>query len=259
MQDRYTGDIGDFGKYGLLRAMTRAEGDEHPMKLGVVWYLAPPEDNRDGQRRDFLRPGNRIGEQLRRCDSELYTVLMGLEPAEYRCVNEVRMRDILPPGTEFHEEDLDPRGVKRVRGSRIAETRAASREQWHERALERTKDCQLVFLDPDNGMEPENTRAGDLRAGKYALHSEVRDYLERGQSLVVYHHLNRSARATNQIHQRQLEIFRKMQRRALVLRYHRGSPRAFILIPQAEHREELTHRVRGMMEGPWARHFSVIG
>ena len=35
MQDRYTGDIGDFVKYGLLRAITGRK------RLGVAWYLHP--------------------------------------------------------------------------------------------------------------------------------------------------------------------------------------------------------------------------
>ena len=38
MQDRYVGDVGDFGKYGLLRSLCR--GDEHgaAFRLGVLWY-----------------------------------------------------------------------------------------------------------------------------------------------------------------------------------------------------------------------------
>ena len=44
MQDRYVGDVGDFGKYGLLRAL--CGGD---LTLGVVWYLYPDEEaNNDG-------------------------------------------------------------------------------------------------------------------------------------------------------------------------------------------------------------------
>lgn len=37
MQDRYAGDIGDFGKFGLLKALL-AEG----FSLGVNWYKAKP-------------------------------------------------------------------------------------------------------------------------------------------------------------------------------------------------------------------------
>ena len=37
MQNGYTGDIGDYGKYGLLRILSKN------LKLGVVWYLVPNE------------------------------------------------------------------------------------------------------------------------------------------------------------------------------------------------------------------------
>ena len=42
MQDRYVGDIGDFGKYGLLRALCGRD-----LYLGVVWYLIPDEGGLD--------------------------------------------------------------------------------------------------------------------------------------------------------------------------------------------------------------------
>ena len=52
MQDRYTGDVGDFGKYGLLRWLCGQ--DAAPLRLGVVWYRAdssiinadPPNDGK---------------------------------------------------------------------------------------------------------------------------------------------------------------------------------------------------------------------
>ncbi len=155
MQNRYTGDIGDFGKYGLLRALTMPEaeapvpGAADLLKLGMVWYLTEPENNRDGQQRDYLREGSRTGEQLRRCDSGLYLEIWGLESAGSRCVSEVRQRDILPPDTEFHEEPLDPRAVQKQRGRSIRDIRADDRENWHQAALERVRDCGIVFLDPE--------------------------------------------------------------------------------------------------------------
>jgi len=39
VQDRYAGDVGDFGKYGLLRALCKDD-----LSLGVVWYLVPDEE-----------------------------------------------------------------------------------------------------------------------------------------------------------------------------------------------------------------------
>ena len=37
MQDRYFGDVGDFGKYGLLRALSGTYPGAAPLRLGIVW------------------------------------------------------------------------------------------------------------------------------------------------------------------------------------------------------------------------------
>ena len=41
MQNQYTGDIGDFGKLGLLRVL-----QESGLTIGVNWYLVPDENHR---------------------------------------------------------------------------------------------------------------------------------------------------------------------------------------------------------------------
>ena len=53
MQDRYVGDIGDFAKYGLLRAIRNGR------RLGVAWYLHPDQGPEgDGGHIQYLsRPG----------------------------------------------------------------------------------------------------------------------------------------------------------------------------------------------------------
>ena len=50
MQNRYTGDIGDFGKLGLLRVL-----QESGLTIGVNWYLVPDENhNSDGRHVQYL-------------------------------------------------------------------------------------------------------------------------------------------------------------------------------------------------------------
>lgn len=45
MQNRYTADIGDYGKLGLLRCLEKTG-----LKIGVNWYLTPDEGhNEDGR------------------------------------------------------------------------------------------------------------------------------------------------------------------------------------------------------------------
>ena len=50
MQDRYTGDLGDFSKLGILRTLQTAG-----LSIGVNWYLTPDENhNGDGRHVKYL-------------------------------------------------------------------------------------------------------------------------------------------------------------------------------------------------------------
>jgi hypothetical protein len=63
VQDRY---VGDFGKYGLLRALVGMD-----LRLGVVWYLNPAEEaNADGGRVTYLH-SDEAGAPYRACDEDL--------------------------------------------------------------------------------------------------------------------------------------------------------------------------------------------
>ena len=116
-----------------------------------------------------------------------------------------------------------------------------------------------MFLDPDNGLETPSVRPHAVRGAKYVYYDDLDPYLKRGQSLVICHHLNRGRKSLDQVYRRQREICEKLGSRALAMRYHRGSPRAFILIPQGGLRKELVDRTRRMTAGPWSRHFTMIG
>ena len=49
MQNRYTGDIGDYIKYAMLRAQSPS------LNLSVAWYLYPDEDhNSEGKHVQYL-------------------------------------------------------------------------------------------------------------------------------------------------------------------------------------------------------------
>ena len=74
MQDRYTGYIGDFGKYGLLRLLCGQD-----LKLGVNWYLAPnggPPG--DGGFIYYLHDTDPNKTRFQVCDPELYGKLRGI-------------------------------------------------------------------------------------------------------------------------------------------------------------------------------------
>ena len=44
MKNQYVGDIGDYGKYGLLRFLSN-----HGIRIGINWYLTENDRSNDGR------------------------------------------------------------------------------------------------------------------------------------------------------------------------------------------------------------------
>ena len=259
MQDRYVGDLGDFGKYGLLKALCSCrESVAGPRSsLGVVWYLVPDEGhNQDGKYVQYLVPSARNQEQFRSCDPVLYDVLGEIVCSGRRSVASIREREVLPAGTRYYDPPLTFDGLSgSVAG--VQWQRSEFRSAWLEGALEFTAPCELVFMDPDNGFEVR-VGAYEKRGPKYVFFTELMPYLDRGQSLVVYHHMSRRGPSTQQISERLTQIKDKLGRGAFALLYHRGSARAFFVIPVEGQEDDLYSKTEKFLEGPWARHFELV-
>ena len=86
----------------------------------------------------------------------------------------------LLPGTVYFSEVIPCSATP-------AKTRAL-RAEWFARCQAQLKDCDLVFLDPDNGFETKNFRLGARNAGKSVSLEALTAMRQRGRTLVVYHH-----------------------------------------------------------------------
>jgi len=209
MQNQYTCDIGDFGKYGLLRALTR-DG----LGLGVNWYLAPDEAHKpDGRKISYLDRSARNLRQLAICDPALYDALERLVREGKRQVAAIAAAGILPRGTAFFDEIIPADD---------------SRRAWHARALKATAGRDIVFLDPDNGIA---SGAGATGSRKHAGLDEIADYARRGQIVIVYHHLCRQGAGREQMRQHRARLARLPgvgEVRAYW--YHRGTARFYFVV-----------------------------
>jgi len=252
MQNKYVGDVGDFGKYGLLRHLAAG------LRLGVVWYLVPDEqDNNDGRHLRYLNLAraacalyalapcapvaeNRNLRRFRSCDPVLYDCLRDLVTRGRRAVDEIAAAGILPAGTVFVDEH-------------VAEP--AGRERWLARALHATSACNLVFIDPDNGLATPGRGQGSPRAMKYAFAEEVQSFARRGQSVVVYQHFDHRPDTVGRYRQALAQALRLEPVEVQALHYRRGTARAFFVIAAAQHRDALRTRVGGFLRGPWHAHF----
>jgi hypothetical protein len=173
MQNRYVGDIGDFVKLAILRALMPGE------RLGVAWWLYPDEaHNADGRHIGYLRsPG-----QWRAYDPALFDGLAAVVTDGRRRVQALQDGGLLP-GAEFFDEIIPTAGTP-------AERRAG-RAAWFSRVRAQLADCSVVFADPDNGLETAGFSPGALVAGKCISLAEVAALAAPGRTLVIYHHQTR--------------------------------------------------------------------
>ena len=176
MQDRYVGDVGDFVKYGLLRAIRGSN------RLGVAWYLHPDAGpTGDGGHTAYLR--NR--DEWRDLDPELFDALTKLTSVgSRRAVKAIQESGILGNAV-FAADPLDITGI-RVRD------RECRRTQWFNRIQDQLAGCDIVFADPDNGLVPNDRfrPAKHVNAKRIPVVEAIA--LAEGRTAVIYHHNSRS-------------------------------------------------------------------
>ena len=252
MQNRYVGDVGDFGKYGLLRRLSGyvGPGDAPRLRIGIVWYLVPDEcGNADGKHVGYLRPTRGNHRDFRACDPRLWESLRDFVDRDVRCVHCVQGAGLLPAGSAFFDAPLVfPPGL----GDR--DLRERLRTRWMAEALRAVRDTDLVCLDPDNGLSRPD-RMYRKEGPKYTYRDDLRSFWERGQSLVVYHHLGMDRRADVQIPEAADRLQEAVGVSPIPLRFRRGSARVFFVLPQPAVRPVFERRARVMLAGPWGQHF----
>jgi len=247
MQDRYAADVGDYGKYSLLVRLAYLSQAES--KLAVIWYLFPDEShNDDGGQLSYLDKRHmavlapRIHERLR-----------GLVRNGDRSVRAVEDAGVLPPETVCVRDYVTPPDWRAYTPAQ----RRAWRAGWFAQALEATREASLVFLDPDNGLATKTVERGAPKAGKYVFWDELKPFTDRGQSLVVYHHLNRTAPVPKQVERLHAHLGETVPgvARIVPMVFRRGSCRVFWILAQHPLAEQLDDILERFLDTGWDRHF----
>ena len=171
MQDRYAGDVGDFVKLGLLRALSPGR------RVGVAWYRYPDErHNGDGRHIAYLDQPQRY-----KClDPALFSHLRNMTK-DARSIN-----SLLPVlgGAISSDESVDSSMIS-------PRERRSWRTAWFKRVVDSLSPCDLVFADPDNGIiDDADWRRGRAKFGKQMPLSEVQELAE-GRCALIYHHNTR--------------------------------------------------------------------
>lgn len=174
MQNRYTGDIGDYVKYGLLRALAVDR------QLGVAWYLFPDEShNTDGKHIKYLQ------EPERWCayDPELFDTLERIVAEKRRKVSEVEASGILG-SARFSSEVLE----HPTREPKHHQQRCAWRSDWFNRVQDILRDCDVIFADPDNGLCGDDVFKPGKKQHWKRLPLREAKALAEDRTAIIYHH-----------------------------------------------------------------------
>ena len=95
MQNRYAGDVGDFGKIGMLRCL-----ENSGLNIGVNWYLVEDEShNNDGKHIGYTKDNKYNG-----CDDELLAALDGMNQQNKRSVSGIEELHLLKTEKYYHEK-----------------------------------------------------------------------------------------------------------------------------------------------------------
>lgn len=173
MKNQYFGDVNDYRKYGLLRAILAGTG----IRLGVCWMLTDPDNRKDGRHLGYLDKPRKF----RAFDHELFDWLRRIihQFADRRTAR-IEATGLLPHAVYFSELLLD--------GNQ-------HRKTWFANCRRQLDGSDLVFFDPDNGLE-RSVASGRRNSHKFLYWTEVRDTFSSGASVLVYQHFPREARAS---------------------------------------------------------------
>ncbi|MBP3803480.1 MAG: hypothetical protein J6I76_06205 [Oribacterium sp.] len=234
MKNQYVGDIGDFGKYSMLRAFVDAG-----VKVGVNWYLTENDGSNDGKFTDYLNKG-----KMRRYCPEIFDALIDIADKKDKSVTDIEDSGILP-GVRFYSNILKPDGTP---GDREQE-----RSYWFQESMHELADSELIFMDPDNGLL-ESDDPTKLGGEKYVLPSEVESYFIEGHNVVYYCHKGRRPYAQWEAH-KSLMFERIKDAKPAILTYHKGSQRSYIFLIHEENFVKYRKIIDRLLSG-WYKIFS---
>jgi hypothetical protein len=212
MKNQYFGDINDYKKYSLLRLL----GGHGQIKTAVCWVLTEDDNRTDGSKIRYLEQP----EKWQNYDPVLYEYLRKLVYEKgLRNVSHIEQDSILPNCRFFKDFIYDS---------------VESRDNFFSCFLEFAKGTDLVFFDPDNGIEVKSIARGKRSSSKYIYWDEVKASYEAGHSLMIYQHFPRRPREPflrNLVHK--VRDFIRANQVFSYCTYHV----AFLLLPQPDHED----------------------
>ena len=236
MKNQYVGDIGDYGKYGLLRFLA-----SHGIKIGVNWYLTENDGSTDGKFTTYLKnPADRV------YDPELFDALQNIADHPDKTVKMIKQAGIIPDA-EFFGEMLKSSSLK-------ADAREWNRRLWFNNSTLMLGNAELIFADPDNGISYRKT-ARTKDSEKFILPEDVAEYYNSGRNVVYYCHKGRRKQeAWDQAKEEIRNHIRDAQ--LLAVTCHRGTQRSYIFVLHPDCYMKYEKIITAFLDSEWGNMFT---
>jgi hypothetical protein len=166
MKNQYFGDINDYLKYGLLRCIAGAG-----LRVGVCWMMTPDDRRTDGIKIKYLSKPEHWGLY----DQVLFDKLNEAIKRE-RHVRHAERTAFIPDALFFNELVPDDVQLRKV---------------WLTNALSKLERAELLYFDPDNGIEVPSKPWGRNGSCKYLYWDEIQLAWSQGSSLLIFQHFPR--------------------------------------------------------------------
>lgn len=176
MKEQYVGDINDYRKYALLRAL--ADGGR--TEIGVAWMLTTSDGGNDGNKLAYLgKP------EFRGYNSKLFDLLRDVagQPDRRRLAS-IEESGIVPGARYFNAALPDALQSCRAYFSAMRTALQAP---------------DLIFFDPDNGLDVTSVPRGRRNSSKYLFRDELADTYALGKSVLFYQHYPRVERRSYEL------------------------------------------------------------
>lgn len=209
MKNQYVGDIGDYGKYSLLRAFS-----ESGVKVGINWYLTEDDGSSDGKHISYLEK-----EDMRRYDPVVFDALKKLVDNGNRSVQAVQDAGLISNALYFDE-------LLKIQGN--PPEKEHRRIFWFNKSMDALDEANLIFMDPDNGLLDNNDYLAK-NADKYIFPNEVKRYYNEGHNVVYYCHKGRRT-YTQWDDYKNAMVDRIPDAKPVILTFHKGTQRSYIFL-----------------------------
>lgn len=250
MQDRYSADVGDFGKFHLLRYILLNSS----YNLSQIWYMYPDEShNNDGLYINYF-------ERVKDMDIELEEKFKEISQRN-RNVKALENSNLLTNTKYF--------------GSLVNENNKDDleyRKSWLQKAEDFSKNSDFIAVDPDNGIATKLIKIDETKdinlqnfddfksktkAGKYIFSEEIKSLYNNTKCLIIYHHLNRTM-----AHDKQVELLKEKledkYKKVLAIKYKPYSPRVYFFVCSDEKIYEFLKEKLKEFESSFSIHWKLF-